>query len=59
MIGVLFIILMQTIVIAVATTLMVLGNRSQRPIVPFADASSFIVHRTQMTAEDASHGVAT
>jgi polyisoprenyl-phosphate glycosyltransferase len=59
MIGDLFIILMQTIVIAVATTLMVLGNRSQRPIVPFADAPSFVVHREQMTTEDASHGAAT
>jgi hypothetical protein len=59
MIGVLFIILMQTIVIAVATTLMVLGSRSQRPIVPFADAPSFIVHRELMTAEDARHGAAT
>ena len=59
MIGDLFIILMQTIVIAVATTLMVLGNRSQRPIVPFADAPSFIVHRELMTAEDARHGAAT
>ena len=59
MIGDLFIILMQTIVIAVATTLMVLGNRSQRPIVPFADAPSFIVHRELMTAEDVRHGAAT
>lgn len=59
MIGVLFIVLMQTIVIAVATTLMVLGNRSQRPIVPFTDAPSFVVHRELMTAEDARHGAAT
>jgi hypothetical protein len=59
MIGDLFIILMQTIVIAVATTLMVLGNRSQRPIVPIADAPSFVVHRVQITAEDAKHGAAT
>ena len=59
MIGDLFIILMQTIVIAVATTLMVLGNRSQRPIVPIADAPSFVVHRMQITAEDARHGAAT
>lgn len=59
MIGDLFIVLMQTIVIAVATTLMVLGNRSQRPIVPFTDAPSFVVHRELMTAEDARHGAAT
>ena len=59
MIGDLFIVLMQTIIIAVATTLMVLGNRSQRPIVPFVDALSFVVHREQITAEDAGHGAAT
>ena len=59
MIGDLFIILMQTIIIAVATTLMVLGNRSQRPIVPAVDALSFVVHREQITAEDARHGAAT
>lgn len=59
MIGDLFIILMQTIIIAVATTLMVLGNRSQRPIVPAVDALSFVVHRELITAEDARHGAAT
>lgn len=42
MMGDLLIILMQTIVIAVATTLMVLSNRNQRPIVPFVDAPAFV-----------------
>ncbi|HXT79799.1 MAG TPA: glycosyltransferase family 2 protein [Acetobacteraceae bacterium] len=45
--GDLVIILMQTIVMVVATTLIVLNSRSQRPIVPFADAPAFIADRQQ------------
>ena len=59
MIGDLFIVLMQTIIIAVATTLMVLGNRSQRPIVPIADAPTFVVHHEQVTAEETRDADAT
>ena len=44
MVGDLLIILMQTVVIAVAAMLMVLSNRSQRPIVPFVDAPAFVAH---------------
>jgi polyisoprenyl-phosphate glycosyltransferase len=45
--GDLVIVLLQSIVMAVATTLIVLGSRSQRPIVPFLDAPAFITDRYQ------------
>jgi hypothetical protein len=48
MIGDLFIVLVQTIVIAIATTLMVLSSRSQRPIVPFIDAPAFVADRQRI-----------
>jgi hypothetical protein len=50
MMGDLLIILMQTIVIAVATTLMVLSNRSQRLIAPSVDAPAFVAGRNYIGA---------
>jgi hypothetical protein len=49
MMGDLLIILMQTVVIAVATTLTVLSNRSQRPIVPYVDAPAFVADRQRVS----------
>ena len=49
MLGDLLIILMQTVVIAVAATLMVLSNRCQRPVIPFADAPAFVANRHHVT----------
>jgi hypothetical protein len=43
MFGDLLIILMQTLVLMVATSLMVLAGRSQRPIVPIIDAEAFLM----------------
>lgn len=43
--GSLFIVLLLTLVIVIATGLMMLGNRSLRPIVPIIDAPSFIARR--------------
>jgi glycosyltransferase involved in cell wall biosynthesis len=45
--GDLVIVLLQSIAMAVATTLVVLSNRSHRPIVPFLDALNFIADRRQ------------
>lgn len=42
MFGDLMIILMQTLVMVIATSLVLLAGRSQRPIVPFIDSSDFI-----------------
>ena len=44
--------LVQIIVIAVATVLMMLAGRSQRPIVPFTDAPAFVATRQQVTLEN-------
>ncbi len=41
--GDLVVVLMQTFVMVVATSLLVLGNRSQRPIVPAIDAAIFVI----------------
>ena len=43
MFGDLMIILMQTLVMVIATSLVLLAGRSQRPIVPFTDSSDFII----------------
>lgn len=48
--GDLIIILMQTVVIVIATTLMVLNTRSQRPIIPFVDAPAFVASRQLVVA---------
>jgi glycosyltransferase involved in cell wall biosynthesis len=50
--GDLIIVLLQSIVMAVATTLIVLGNRSHRPIVPFLDAPAFIEDSQQWFPAD-------
>ena len=47
--GDLTIILLQTVVIVIATTLMMLSTRSQRPIVPLVDAPTFVVDRQLLT----------
>jgi hypothetical protein len=43
--GDLMIILMQTLVMVIATSLVLLAGRSQRPIVPAIDAPAFIADR--------------
>jgi polyisoprenyl-phosphate glycosyltransferase len=48
MVGDLLIIFMQAIVVAIATILMVLHSRSQRPIVPFIDAPEFVESRHRL-----------
>jgi hypothetical protein len=44
-VGNLFIVLLLTLVIVIATGLMMLANRSLRPIIPIIDAPSFIARR--------------
>ena len=43
--GLLVLVLLQTGVIVVASTLMMLAGRSTRPLIPIADARQFIAHR--------------
>jgi hypothetical protein len=50
MVGDLLIILMQTIVLVVAASLMMLAGRSARPIIPIADARQFVAHDSCKTA---------
>jgi hypothetical protein len=45
MVGDLFIILLQTVVIVIATSLMMLAGRSNRPIIPIVDAWPFVAGR--------------
>jgi hypothetical protein len=52
-VGTLFIILMQTVVRVVATTLMLLAGRSSRPILPAVDSPSFVRSRKQRLVEPA------
>ena len=44
-VGDLMIILLQTIVMVVAASLMMLAGRSSRPIIPIADAGQFVAER--------------
>jgi len=44
-VGDLFIILLQTVVIVIATSLMMLAGRSNRPIIPIVDAWPFVAGR--------------
>lgn len=53
-VGSLMIILLQTIVIAVASTLMMLAGRSNRPIVPMTDAPVYIARRDTLSPRGAS-----
>jgi glycosyltransferase involved in cell wall biosynthesis len=46
-VGNLLIVLLQTVVIVIATSLMMLSGRSNRPIVPIIDAWSFVAERQQ------------
>jgi hypothetical protein len=48
--GSLVIVLMQTLVMVVATSLLVLGNRSQRPIVPAIDSTAFVMSEMRLDA---------
>jgi hypothetical protein len=54
MVGDLLIILVQTIVMVVAASLMMLAGRSSRPIIPIADAGQFIAKRECYTPEASS-----
>jgi len=45
--GDLMIIMLQTLVVLVATSLMMLAGRSNRPIVPIADSQHFVALREQ------------
>lgn len=49
--GNLFIVLLLTLVIVIAAGLMMLGNRSLRPIIPIIDAPSFIARRQRQMRE--------
>ena len=47
-VGDLFIVLLQTVVIVIATSLMMLAGRSSRPIIPIVDAWPFIAERRRI-----------
>jgi glycosyltransferase involved in cell wall biosynthesis len=55
-VGNLLIVLLQTVVIVIATSLMMLSGRSNRPIVPIIDAWSFVAERQQRPRD---HGAVT
>jgi len=51
--GDLVIVLMQTLVMVVATSLLVLGSRSQRPIIPAVDSPMFVMSEVRLDAKTA------
>jgi polyisoprenyl-phosphate glycosyltransferase len=50
-VGILLIILLQTLVVVVAATLTMLGGRSNRPIIPIVDAKQFIAERQRFALQ--------
>jgi hypothetical protein len=50
--GSLVIVLVQTLVMVVATSLLVLGSRSQRPIVPAIDSTAFVMSETRLDVRE-------